>query len=83
MDAIPPLASGDPEALITGAPPNALLDFFFPGFSVYSSAVSKYLHIDLNLYIPLVLIFGGLTFVWRYFSEYFSNLAESHLMSTV
>lgn len=80
-DAVPPLASG--EAIVTGVPQNALLDFFFPGFSVFSSAVSKYMHIDLNLYIPLVLLFGGLTFAWRYFSEYFSGLVESHLMSVV
>jgi chaperone BCS1 len=30
-----------------------------------------------------MLLLGGLTFAWRYFSEYFSGLAESHLMSTV
>ncbi|AEO64106.1 uncharacterized protein THITE_2109894 [Thermothielavioides terrestris NRRL 8126] len=80
-DAVPTSTLG--EGLATGAPQNALLDFFFPGFSMVSSAVSKYLHIDLNLYIPLVLLFGGLTFAWRYFSEYFSGLVESHLMSAV
>lgn len=66
------------------APPQAvLLDFFFPGFSMFSNAVQKYLHIDLNLYIPLVLLCGAFTFIWRYFSEYFWGLAESHLMSVV
>lgn len=53
------------------------------GWPVFSTAVSKYLHVDLNLYIPLLLLLGGLTVTWRYFSEYFSGLAESHLMSTV
>ncbi|KAK3902558.1 mitochondrial chaperone bcs1 [Staphylotrichum tortipilum] len=82
MDAAPPL-SADVEGLATAAPQTQLLDFFFPGFSVFSTAVNKYLHVDLNLYIPLMLLLGGLTFAWRYFSEYFSGLAESHLMSTV
>lgn len=82
MDAVPPLSSEGAE-LHAGTPQNQLLDFFFPGFSVFSTAVNKYLHIDLNLYIPLVLLLGGLTFTWRYFSEYFTGLAESHLMSTV
>ncbi|KAH6640545.1 BCS1 N terminal-domain-containing protein [Chaetomium tenue] len=80
MDAVPPTPDGG-EGLTTGVPQSYLLDLFFPGFSVFSSAINKYLHIDLNLYIPLVLLFGGLTFAWRYFSEYFSDLAESHLMS--
>lgn len=30
-----------------------------------------------------MLLFGGLTFAWRYFSEYFSGIVESHLMSVV
>ncbi|KAH6843038.1 BCS1 N terminal-domain-containing protein [Chaetomium sp. MPI-CAGE-AT-0009] len=80
METVPPSLDGD-EGLGTGAPQNYLLDLFFPGFSVFSSALNKYMHIDLNLYIPLVLLFGGLTFTWRYFSDYFSDLAESHLMS--
>lgn len=55
------------------APPPqfALLDLFFPGFSAFSGAVEKYFKVDLNLYIPLVLFLGGVTFAWRYFSEYF------------
>lgn len=81
MDADVPFSSG--ETLGPGAPQSALLDFFFPGFSFFSSAVNKYLHIDLNLYIPLVLLFGGFTFLWRYFSECFSRLVESYLMSVV
>ncbi|GAB1315794.1 Mitochondrial chaperone BCS1 [Madurella fahalii] len=81
MDGLPPLSSG--EELASNLPQNALLDFFFPGFSVFSTAAQKYLHIDLNLYIPLVILFGGAIFVWRYFSEYFSDLTESYFMSVV
>ncbi|KAK3303457.1 BCS1 N terminal-domain-containing protein [Chaetomium strumarium] len=84
MEAVPPLPSGETgEGLPTAAPQNALLEFFFPGFGTFALAVNKYLHIDLNVYIPVVLLLSALTFAWRYFSEYFSGLVESHLMSVV
>ncbi|KAL2150762.1 hypothetical protein VTH82DRAFT_7325 [Thermothelomyces myriococcoides] len=67
----------------TGLPQQQLLDFLFPGFSVLSAAAIKYLHIDLNLYIPLILVFSGFIFVWRYFVEYIWDLADAHLMSRV
>lgn len=81
-----PIASPSPIGLDDSTPTSApmmLIDMFFPGFSMFSGAVSKYLHIDLNLYIPLVLILGGMTFAWRYFSEYVWLQLESHFMSTV
>jgi hypothetical protein len=74
-------AATDSFVVPQAIPQIALLDFFFPGFSVFSSAFHKYLGIDLNLYIPLVLLFGGTTFAWRYFSEYFWGIIETHLMS--
>lgn len=73
-------SSGGPTA---PAPQFALLDMFFPGFSVFSSAVEKYFKIDLNLYIPLVIFLGSVTFMWRYFSEYFWEKLEAYFMSTV
>ncbi|EGS19883.1 uncharacterized protein CTHT_0043750 [Thermochaetoides thermophila DSM 1495] len=63
--------------------PNALLDFFFPGFGVLADAVVRYTGIDLNVYIPLLLLMGGVTLAWRYFTEYAWNLVDKHLMSTV
>lgn len=64
-------------------PQLALLDFFFPGFGVFANAVQKYLKIDLNLYIPLVLLAGALTVAWNYASQYVSDQLESHFMSVV
>ncbi|KAK4209783.1 BCS1 N terminal-domain-containing protein [Rhypophila decipiens] len=64
-------------------PQMMLLDFFFPGFSVFSAAVQKYLHVDLSIYIPLVILLGAITFAWRYFSEQLWDVTESHLMSVV
>ncbi|CAJ2505303.1 Uu.00g126970.m01.CDS01 [Anthostomella pinea] len=67
----------------TPLPQLALLDLFFPGFSMYAGAVQKYLHIDLNLYIPLVLLAGALMVVWNYASSYFWEQLEGHFMSVV
>jgi len=75
---------GTAEQSPATAPPQlAILDFFFPGFSVLSGAMQKYLHIDLNLYIPLLVLLGGLSFLWNYFSEFFTGKVEAHFMSTV
>ncbi|KAB5542920.1 BCS1 N terminal-domain-containing protein [Coniochaeta sp. 2T2.1] len=56
---------------------------FIPGFSVFSDAVSRYLHVDLNLYIPLVLVASGAIFCWKYFSEVFWDYVSSYAMSSV
>lgn len=73
-----------PSGVFTApAPQFALLDVFFPGFSAFSSVVEKYFKVDLNLYIPLVISLGCVTFVWRYFSEYFWEKLEAYFMSTV
>jgi len=67
----------------TGPPQLALLDYFFPGFSMLSGTVEKYTRIDLNHYIPWLLLFGGIVFFFQYFSEYLWGLLESHFLSTV
>lgn len=73
----------------TGEGPNlppsqfAILDFLIPGFSTFSSIIHAYLGIDLNLYIPLLLIISGIMFAWNYISEYSWNFMAQHLMSAV
>ncbi|KAI6088661.1 BCS1 N terminal-domain-containing protein [Hypoxylon rubiginosum] len=64
-------------------PQLALVDFFFPGFSMFAGMVSKYLHIDLNLYLPLLLLAGVFTVVWNYASSYLWEQLETHFMSVV
>ncbi|KAI8635689.1 BCS1 N terminal-domain-containing protein [Xylariaceae sp. FL1651] len=73
------------DASSTPAPPPqlALLDFFFPGFSMFAGVVQRYLHIDLNLYIPLLLFAGMLIVCWNYASQYIWDQLESHFMSVV
>lgn len=64
-------------------PQTALLDMFVPGFSVFSDVVQRYLHVDLNLYIPMVLVASGVIFCWRYFSEFIWGAIQSYCMSSV
>lgn len=64
-------------------PPTALLDYFFPGFSMLSSVLQRYLKIDLNIYLPLILLLGCLVAAWRYLSEYFWSQIEGYFMSSV
>ncbi|KAI1272396.1 BCS1 N terminal-domain-containing protein [Xylaria sp. FL0933] len=67
------------------APPAqmALLDWFFPGFSMFAGVVQRYLHIDLNLYIPLLLLAGILIVCWNYASQYIWEQVETYFMSVV
>jgi len=69
--------------LATGPPQLALLDYFFPGFSMLSGTVQKYTRVDLNHYIPWFLLLGGIAFVVQYFSDYLWATLEAHFMSTV
>ncbi|KAI1141574.1 BCS1 N terminal-domain-containing protein [Hypoxylon sp. FL0543] len=64
-------------------PQMAVLDFFFPGFSMFAGVVQKYLHVDLTLYIPLLLLTGALMVAWNYASSYLWDQLENHFMSVV
>ncbi|KAM5350508.1 hypothetical protein ACJ41O_007013 [Fusarium nematophilum] len=77
------LGEGHPDAGVSPPAQFAILDFLFPGFSVFSSALQTYLGIDLNLYIPLLLIISGVTFAWTYISDYAWGNVEKYLMSVV
>lgn len=73
-----------PFAPLPSSPANtAILEFFFPGFGIISSGLQKYLGIDLNVYIPAVILVGAGIFSWRYFSDYIWGLIEAYLMSSV
>lgn len=77
----PGLGASDP--VLRPQVPFALLDFLIPGFSVFSSAIQAYLGLDLNIYIPLLLVISGITFAWTYISDYAWGLIEKYLMSVV
>jgi chaperone BCS1 len=63
-------------------PQTAILDTFFPGFSILSNALYKYLKLDLTLYMPWLLAIALLAVAWQYTSEYLWNALETHFMST-
>ncbi|KAI0183190.1 BCS1 N terminal-domain-containing protein [Xylaria flabelliformis] len=72
------------DANFTTPPPQlALLDWFFPGFSMFAGIVQRYLHIDLNLYIPMLLLVGVLIVCWNYASQYIWEQVETYFMSVV
>jgi mitochondrial chaperone BCS1 len=55
-----------PFAALPTSPANtAIIEFFFPGFGIISSGLQRYLGIDLNVYIPLVILAGAGIFSWR------------------
>ncbi|KAL7895811.1 BCS1 N terminal domain-containing protein [Trichoderma sp. SZMC 28014] len=73
------------SSLPNGIVPNpqfALLNYFFPGFSMFSSALHTYLGIDLNFYIPLIVAIFGLNFVWGYISTSLWAWVDEYLMSS-
>ncbi|KAI1192946.1 BCS1 N terminal-domain-containing protein [Nemania serpens] len=75
---------GHDAASPTTMPPQlALLDLLFPGFSIFAGVVQRSLHIDLNLYIPLLLLVGMLMMCWNYVSLYFWAKMRAYFMSVV
>lgn len=63
-------------------PQLALLDVFFPGFSVLSTAIYKYSKIDLNIYFPVLLFIGVLIFASTYINTWLWEMIDAYLMST-
>lgn len=64
-------------------PQLAVLDFFLPGFSGVSGIVFRHLGVDLNLYVPVLVLFASVTFAWDYIRDYFWGVLSKYYMSTV
>jgi chaperone BCS1 len=67
----------------SGNPQFALIDFFIPGFSGLSNVVRQYFGIDISLYIPILAVVFGSTFVWGRASAQIWELIDTHLVSSV
>ncbi|TLD28746.1 hypothetical protein PspLS_03222 [Pyricularia sp. CBS 133598] len=77
----PPIAGADgPSSANAGFQPNAL-DMLIPGFSFFTAAVQRYLHVDLNVYIPLFVTLAAIVLGWQYLSDWFWSKMDSYLMS--
>jgi len=72
-------AFADPNML---NPQTALLEAFFPGFSLLSSGLLKYTKIDISLYLPILLLLGAIIFSSRYLYEWIWEMLDRHAMST-
>jgi chaperone BCS1 len=81
MDPFINMSAQFPDGIIPN-PQFALLNYFFPGFSMFTSALHTYLGIDLNFYIPLLVAIFGLNFVWGYFSTSAWAWIDEYLMSS-
>ncbi|EPE32991.1 P-loop containing nucleoside triphosphate hydrolase [Glarea lozoyensis ATCC 20868] len=80
------IPEGPPAPAFTGVsglnPQTALLDAFFPGFSLISTGLLKYTKIDLSLYLPMVLATGAVIFSWRYLYDWTWELIDKYAMSS-
>ncbi|KAI9639993.1 hypothetical protein NHQ30_011552 [Ciborinia camelliae] len=65
-----------------GYPQPHIVDMFFPGFSLFSTALKNYTTIDLNIYIPIIMVIGILIFCWQYLQTWFWTELDAHFMST-
>ncbi|TEY75111.1 hypothetical protein BOTCAL_0065g00120 [Botryotinia calthae] len=59
-----------------------IIDMFFPGFSLFATALKNYAAIDLNIYIPMLMIMGILILCWQYLETWFWVELDAHFMST-
>ncbi|KAK8907028.1 hypothetical protein QC760_004297 [Botrytis cinerea] len=59
-----------------------IIDMFFPGFSLFATALKNYTAIDLNIYIPMLVIMGILIFCWQYLETWFWIELDAYFMST-
>lgn len=65
-----------------GYPQPHIIDMFFPGFSLFSTALKNYTSIDLNIYIPVLMILGILIYCWQYLETWFWVELDAHFMSS-
>jgi mitochondrial chaperone BCS1 len=63
-------------------PQTALLDAFFPGFSLLTTALLKYSKVDLTLYFPTLIAIGLIVFASQYINTWLWEFADQYLMCT-
>lgn len=73
------------ETGIPGAPSSqfALLNYFFPGYSMLASAVNAYMGADLNTYMPLCVALVASTVAWNYIRDQFWSFFHNYCMTSV
>ncbi|OAA62971.1 BCS1-like ATPase [Cordyceps fumosorosea ARSEF 2679] len=64
------------------SPQFALLNYFFPGYSVLISTLNASLGADLNRYLPFVVAAVAVALSWRYVCDTVMNQVEASFMSS-
>ncbi|KAG5958593.1 hypothetical protein E4U57_001230 [Claviceps arundinis] len=65
------------------SPKVALLNYFFPGYSVFTSAVNTYIGADLNAYMPFLIGAIVVSVVWGYVGDMLWSVVNDRLRSSV
>lgn len=65
------------------SPQFAMLDMLIPGFSTFSSVLYTYMGIDLNMYIPLIMLISWAMWSSNYITTSCWGLIEHYLMCSV
>ncbi|KAG6096264.1 hypothetical protein E4U30_001642 [Claviceps sp. LM220 group G6] len=65
------------------SPKVALLNYFFPGYSVFTSAVNTYIGADLNAYMPFMIGAIIVSVVWGYVGDMLWSVVDNHFRSSV
>lgn len=79
-----PLASGQEATNNSGipSPQFAILNYFFPGYSVLISTLNTSLGADFNQYLPFIIAGAAIVFSWRYIADTIMGILEANFMSS-
>ena len=78
-----PLSAPGAGSLGGSNPQFLMLDMLIPGFSVFSSALQTYAGIDLNMYIPLIVVASFLVWSSSYISSSTWGFIDHYFMCSV
>ncbi|KJZ74599.1 hypothetical protein HIM_05949 [Hirsutella minnesotensis 3608] len=70
---------------MAGAPSSqsAILNYFFPGFSMLSTAAKSYFGVDVSSFLPMFFAVLGIMAVWAHVRDSLWTLVDDYLMSSV
>lgn len=76
----PPAETGIPGV---PSPQFALLNYFFPGYSMLTSTANAYMGADINAYMPALIAILAIFVSWNYIKDQFWVIVDEYLMSSV
>ena len=76
----PPAETGIPGS---PSPQFALLNYFFPGYSMVTSTVNAYMGADINSYMPILLAMVAVSVSWNYIKDRIWIFLNDYWISSV